>query len=63
MTRKPAGPYLIEYSPNYRKRCVCLSVQCFALWPSSIVRSFVSAYYDELQHMLDAEAIYLGPGK
>ena len=63
MTRKPAGPYLIESSPNYRERCVFLAVQRFALWPSSIVRTVVTAYHDELRHMLDAEAIYLGPGK
>ncbi len=63
VTRNPAGPYLIESAPHYRKRCVCLAMQRFAIWPSSIVRQIVAAYHDELQRALDADSIYLGPGK
>ena len=63
VTKNPAGPYLIESSPHYRKRCACLAVQRFALWPSSIVRQVVAAYHDELQLALDADSIYIGPGK
>ena len=63
ITRKPDGPYLIQSSPDYGKRCFCLAVRRFALWPSSIVRTVVAAYHDELQRALDADAIYLGPGK
>jgi hypothetical protein len=62
ITRKPSGPYLIESSPQYRKRCVYIAMQRFALWPSSAVRSIIGAYHDELQLALDP-AIYLGPGK
>ena len=62
-TRKPAGPYLIESSQNYRKRCVFLAMQRFACWPSSIVRSIVESYHDEMQRVLDADSIYIGPGK
>ena len=61
-TRRPNGPYLIESSPNYLKRCACLAVQRFALWPSAIVRAVVAAYHDELQRTLN-DAVYLGPGK
>jgi hypothetical protein len=63
VTKKPSGPYLIESAPHYRKRCVCLAMQRFAIWPSSIVRQIVAAYHDELQRALDADSIYLGPGK
>jgi hypothetical protein len=62
MTRKPDGPYLIESYPHYRRRCACLAVQRFALWPSSIVRQVVAAYHDDLQRNIDAD-VYLGPGK
>ena len=63
ITRKPEGPYLIQSSPDYGKRCVFLAVQRFALSPSSIVRQFVAAYHDELRSTIDSDAIYLGAGK
>lgn len=62
-TRKPAGPYLIESSPNYRKRVVCLCLRRLALLPVSILCAAITGYRDELHHMLDADAVYLGPGK
>lgn len=33
------------------------------LLPMAIVSSAVSGYLEELSHMLDADPIYLGPGK
>lgn len=63
MTRKPNGPYLIESSPNYRKRRACLAVRRMALIPVSILCAAITGYRDELHHMLDADAVYLGPGK
>lgn len=63
ITRKPAGPYLIESSPQYAKRKACLRLQCFALLPVRIVCAAIEGYRDELRHMLDAGAIYLGSGK
>lgn len=63
ITRKPEGPYLIQSSPDYGKRCVFLAVHRFACLPSSIVRQVVAAYHDELRSTLDSDAIYLGAGK
>lgn len=63
MTRKPAGPYLIESSPNYAKRQACLRLRRMALLPLSILCAAVAGYQDELRHMIDADAVYLGPGK
>ncbi len=63
VTKNPSGPYLIESAPHYRKRCACLSVQSFACWPSSIVRAIVASYHDDLLRSLDADSIYIGPGK
>ena len=48
ITRKPEGPYLIQSSPDYGKRCVFLAV---------------AAYHDELRSTIDSDAIYLGAGK
>ena len=63
ITRKPEGPYLIQSSPDYGKRCVFLAVHRFACLPSSIVRQVVESYHDELQRTLDADAVYLGTWK
>jgi hypothetical protein len=63
MTKKPAGPYLIQSSPHYRKRLAALRWQRLALLPVTILCAAVAGYRDELQHVLDAPAIHLGPGK
>jgi hypothetical protein len=62
-TRRPDGPYLIESSPTYPLRRVVVLQQRLLSLPSAIVSAAVSKYLDELNHMLDAPAIYLGPGK
>ena len=61
-TRQPAGPYLIESAPQYARRKACLRLQRFALLPVRIVRAALDWYLSELRHMLDAGAIYPGPG-
>ncbi len=68
MTRRPDGPYLIESAPKYRRylaakaaREVCPAISLF--WPLSILSSAIAGYRSELRRMLDAESIYLGPGK
>lgn len=62
-TRQPAGPYLIESAPQYARRKACLRLQRFALLPVRIVRAALEGYLSELRHMLDAGAIYPGPGR
>lgn len=60
------GPYLIESAPNYRKYLAAKAAREIVqriLTPLEIVSAAVSGYRDELNHMLDADAIYLGPGK
>ena len=63
VTRQPAGEYLIESSPNYGKRLAALRWQRLAALPVTILCAAVAGYRDELHHMLDAQAVYLGPGK
>ena len=68
MTRRPNGPYLIESAPKYCRylaakaaREICPAVSLF--WPLSILSAAVAGYRAELRRMLDAPAIYIGPGK
>lgn len=66
LTRAPKGAYLIESSPKYRKYLAAKAAREIVqrlLTPLAIVSSAVAGYRDELNHTLDAEAIYLGPGK
>lgn len=66
LTRAPKGAYLIESSPEYRRYLDAKAEREIVqrlLAPLAIVSSAVSGSLDELSHMLDAEAIYLGPGK
>ena len=64
--RAPDGPYLIESAPQYRRYRQAKSAREVVqrmLTPIAIVSSVVSGYRNELNHLLDAQAIYLGPGK
>jgi hypothetical protein len=70
MTRRPNGPYLIESTPQPQyllyltanaAREACPAISFF--WPLSILSAAISGYRSELRRMLDAPAIYLGPGK
>lgn len=57
---------LISTAPKYRQylaaKDACEIVQRLLL-PMAIVSAAIAGYRDELNHMLDAEAIYLGHGK
>ena len=64
--RKPAGPYLIESGPQYRKYIAAKAAREIAqriLSPLSICSAAVAGYRAELRQVLDAEAIYLGVRK
>ena len=63
VTRKPDGPYLIESSPQYAKRQRWVCVRRVLSLPFAVVNAALVGYRQDLEHMLDAEAIYLGPGK
>jgi len=63
ITRKPAGPYLIESSPQYAKRQRWVWVRRVLWLPFAVVTAALVGYRDELDRMLDAPAIYLGTGK
>lgn len=66
--RKPSGPYLIESTPEpqyrrYKQAKAAREIFQRIFLPLEIVSSAVSGYRNELNHLLDAPAIYLGPGK
>jgi len=80
VTKKPAGPYLIESAPHYQQRleylrssqetkCLPQPPLCqhlilrYAMLPVTIICAAIAGYIDELHHMQDAQAVYLGPGK
>lgn len=66
ITRKPSGPYLIESSPQYKRYLAAKAAREIVerlLAPVAIVSAAVGGYRSELEHVLDAGAIYLGPGK
>ena len=68
MTRRPEGPYLIESAPQYRRYLAAnaareASPAISFFWPLSILSAAVAGYRSDLRRMLDAESIYLGPGK
>lgn len=68
MTRRPNGKYLIESAPQYllylTAKAVRERVQAISFfWPLSILSAAIAGYRSELRRMLDAQAIYLGPGK
>lgn len=57
---------LISTAPKYRQYLAAKAAREIVqrlLLPMAIVSSAVAGYRDELNHTLDAEAIYLGPGK
>lgn len=57
---------LISTAPKYRKYLAAKAAREIVqrlLLPMAIVSAAIAGYRDELNHMIDAEAIYLGPGK
>jgi len=66
LCRKPDGPYLIESSPRYRQYLAAKTAREIAkriLSPLAICAAGAQGYQSELCKMLNAQAIYLGPGK
>ena len=68
--RKPSGPYLIEPSPDYQKylsaksaREIVEKIMAPVLLPAQVLSAAISGYREEMDHMLVADPIYLGPGK
>ena len=57
---------LISNSPKYRQYLpekAAREIVQRLLLPMAIVSAAIAGYRDEMNHILDADAIYLGPGK
>ena len=57
---------LISTAPKYRQYLAAKDAREIVqrlLLPMAIVSAAIAGYRDEMNHILDAEAIYLGPGK
>ena len=63
MTRKPNGAYLIESAPKYRQYAAAKAAREIVERITAPIAAAVAGYKSELDRMLDAPAIYLGPGK
>ena len=63
ITRRPDGAYLIESAPKYRKYQAAKNRAAFIARLTAPMGAFMDGYQSELDRMLDASAVYLGPGK
>jgi len=63
MTRKPNGAYLIESAPKYRRYIAAKAAREIVERILAPLDEFIAGYKSELDHALNAQAIYLGPGK
>ena len=62
-TRRPEGAYLIESAPNRRQYLAVKAAREIVERITAPINAAISGYQSELDRMLDAQAIYLGPGK
>ena len=62
-TRRPDGAYLIESAPNRRQYLAAKAAREIVERITAPLTAFVAGYRAELDHALDADAVYLGPGK
>ena len=62
-TRRPNGAYLIESAPNRRQYLAAKYDREVVERITAPITAAVAGYKSELDRMLDATAIYLGPGK
>ena len=62
-TRRPDGAYLIESAPNRRQYLAAKAAREIVERITAPLEEFVAGYKSELDHALNAQAIYLGPGK
>ncbi len=58
--RAPAGPYLIESSPQYRQYLAAKAAREIAQRILAPLNAALGGYNKELRHMLDAP-VYIGP--
>lgn len=56
------GPYLSE-TPEFRAAVRNRRLTAVLCLPVRVVCAAIEGYRSELRHMLDASAIYLGPGR
>ena len=63
ITRRPNGAYLIESAPNRRQYLAAKAAREIVERIMAPITAAVAGYRDELGRMLDAPAIYIGPGK
>lgn len=62
-TRQPDGPYLIESAPQYRQYLAAKAAREIVERIMAPITAAVAGYREELNHMLNAGAIYPGPGR
>ena len=63
ITRRPDGAYLIESAPNRRQYLAAKAAREIVERITAPIAVAIAGYKDELDRMLDADAVYLGPGK
>lgn len=63
ITRRPNGAYLIESAPNRQQYLAAKAAREIVERITAPITAAVAGYKSELDRMLDAQAIYLGPGK
>ena len=62
-TRRPDGAYLLESAPNRWQYLAAKAAREIVGRITAPITAAVAGYKSELDRMLDASAIYLGPGK
>jgi hypothetical protein len=62
-TRRPDGAYLIESAPNRRQYLAAKAAREIIERILAPLDEFIAGYKSELERALDADAVYLGPGK
>ena len=63
ITRRPNGAYLIESAPDRRQYLAAKAAREIVERIMAPITAAIAGYKDELDRMLDADAVYLGPGK
>ena len=63
ITRRPNGAYLIESAPNRRQYLAAKAAREIVERIMAPLDEFIAGYKSELDHALNADAVYLGLGK
>ncbi len=63
ITRRPNGAYLIESAPNRRQYLAAKYAREVVERITAPLDEFIAGYKSELDHALNADAVYLGTGK